>query len=96
MLIFGVIIQILFFAVGSYGIPRLLSTTDILALNWTERLSFILTMFGIFVPYFFSISILHNMIAEEIIDDLIPEYKAIAYTILAEIFIICAAAGLRM
>lgn len=80
MHIFIVIIQMLIFVWNSYVITHNLSIGD--GYMWV----IFAVIFNIGTVYY----------VQKTIKALIPEYTAIAYTALAEIFIICAAAGLRM
>lgn len=80
MHIFIVIIQMLVFAWNSYVITHNLSIGD----------GYVWVAFALF----FNIGIVYSV--RNTIKALIPEYTAIGYTALAEIFIICAATGMRM
>ena len=80
MHIFIVIIQMLIFMWNSYVITHNLSIGD--GYVWVA-----------FALFFNSATVYY---VQKFIKEALPEYKTIGYTALAEIFIICATAGMRM
>ena len=80
MQVFITVIQMLIFIWNSYVITHNLSIGD----------GYVWVLFAVI----FNIGIVYSV--RNTIKALIPESKAIGYTALAEIFIICAAAGMHM